>query len=111
MDEGLIDGFSAVAGSGPAYVYYVIEALRAAAVDQGLDTELAARMVPEMIGGAVAYLQSTGREPDDLRAEVTSPGGSTAAAVAAFDRAGIPQGLRDGVAAAVARAQAMGRGE
>ncbi|WP_062135445.1 pyrroline-5-carboxylate reductase [Demequina aestuarii] len=110
LDEELIDAFSAVVGSGPAYVYAVIEALSAAAVSQGLSAEQAARMVPAMIGGAVAYLESTGRDPGDLRDEVTSPGGSTAAALGAFADHGLAEALAAGVGAATARARELGRG-
>ncbi|MFW7414209.1 pyrroline-5-carboxylate reductase [Demequina sp. SO4-18] len=110
MDEGLIDAFSAVIGSGPAYVYAVVEALSAAAVEQGLPADQAARMVPAMIGGAVAYLEATGRHSGDLRDEVTSPGGSTAAALAAFSAHGLDDALAAGVRAATARAGELGRG-
>ena len=110
MREELIDGFSAVVGSGPAYVYAIVESLTAAAVEQGLSPEDAARMVPGMIGGAIAYLEASGREPADLREEVTSPGGSTAAALAAFAEGGLDETLRGGVAAATARAREMGLG-
>ncbi|MFW2513797.1 pyrroline-5-carboxylate reductase [Demequina sp. SO4-13] len=110
MDEELIDAFSAVVGSGPAYVYAVIEALSAAAVEQGLSADQAARMVPAMVGGAMAYLDSTGRDVGDLRDEVTSPGGSTAAALAAFSDHGLNDALAAGVRAATARAGELGRG-
>lgn len=110
LDEDLIDAFSAVVGSGPAYVYAVIEAMSEAAVSQGLSPEQAARMVPAMIGGAVAYLESTGREPGDLRDEVTSPGGSTAAALGAFAEHGLAEALAAGVDVATVRARELGRG-
>lgn len=110
LDEPLIDGFSAVVGSGPAYVYAIVEALRAAAVEQGLDEDVAARLVPEMIAGSLAYLAASGREPGELREEVTSPGGSTAQALGVFDERGLAQVMRDGVAAAAARARELGRG-
>ncbi|GIG53441.1 pyrroline-5-carboxylate reductase [Demequina activiva] len=109
MPESLIDGFSAVVGSGPAYVYAVIEALRAAAVDQGLSEDVAARLVPEMIAGSTAYLTATGREPGELREEVTSPGGSTAQALRVFEERGLAEALRAGVAAATARARELGQ--
>lgn len=110
MEEHLIDAFSAVIGSGPAYVYAVIEALAEAAVAQGLSAEQAARMVPAMMGGAVAYLEASGSTPAALREEVTSPGGSTAAALAAFAEGGLADVLGAGVRAAVSRAGELGRG-
>lgn len=108
IDEVHMDAFSAVVGSGPAHLYYFVEALRAAAVAQGLPVALAARVVPAMIGGAVAYLEASGREPADLRREVTSPGGSTAEAIAVFDERELKAIVAAGVAAATARAKAMG---
>ncbi len=108
LDESLIDAFSAVVGSGPAYVYAVIEALTAAALEAGLSADQAGRMVPAMVGGAVAYLEASGREAAELREEVTSPGGSTAAALAAFAEHGLDQAVAAGVAAATARAKELG---
>ncbi|WP_061964103.1 pyrroline-5-carboxylate reductase [Demequina aurantiaca] len=109
LDEDLIDAFSAVVGSGPAHVYYFVEALRAAAVEQGLSAEVAARVVPAMIGGAIEYLESTGRAPEDLRREVTSPGGSTAEAIAVFDDRDLKAVVGAGIAAATAKAKSMGK--
>ncbi len=109
LDEVLIDGFSAVIGSGPAYVYAVVEALQVAAVEQGLTPEQAARMVPAMMTGALEYLASSGQDPAHLRAQVTSPGGSTAAALAVFDSQGMADALIAGVAAAASRARQVGR--
>lgn len=107
--EADMNAFSAIVGSGPAHLYYFVEALRDAAVDLGLSPELAARVVPAMVGGASGYLDATGREPEDLRREVTSPGGSTAEAVAVFDGRQLKAIVRDAMAAAVARSEAMGR--
>lgn len=109
LDEEYMDAFSAVAGSGPAYVYYFVAALRAAAVDQGLSPDLAARVVPAMVGGAMEYLDSTGREADDLRQEVTSPGGSTAEALAVFDQRQLGAIVGDAIAAATAKSTLMGK--
>ncbi|MFV0633128.1 pyrroline-5-carboxylate reductase [Demequina sp.] len=108
--EADFDAFAAVAGSGPAYVYFLMEALRAAAADQGLGEDLAARIVPRMVAGAAEYLLETGREPADLRAEVTSPGGMTHAAITTMDEQGMPQAVRDGIAAAVQRARTLSQG-
>lgn len=110
LDEDLIDGFSAVMGSGPAYVYAIVEALEAAAVEQGLTADQAARMVPAMISGALEYLAVRGEGPAQLREQVTSPGGSTAQALAVFERRGMADALVAGVAAAAKRAGELGRG-
>ena len=109
LAEGLIDGFSAVMGSGPAYVYAIVEALQAAAIEQGLTADQAERMVPAMMSGALAYLESYGNDVSQLRERVTSPGGSTAAALAVFEQRGMADALVAGVAAASARASELGR--
>jgi pyrroline-5-carboxylate reductase len=80
--EALIDAVTAVSGSGPAYVFYLVEALAAAGVDAGLPADLAARLARATIEGAGELLH---RQPDvaaeTLRQRVTSPGGTTAAAL------------------------------
>ncbi|WP_084106167.1 pyrroline-5-carboxylate reductase [Demequina sp. NBRC 110056] len=109
MDEALIDGFSAVIGSGPAYIYYVMEALTAALDEQGLADDRTSAMVAELVAGAAAYLQADGREAAALRAEVTSPGGSTARAIGVFDERDVRGAISDGVRAAAMRARELGQ--
>ena len=110
LAEELIDGFSAVVGSGPAYVYAIVEALQAAAIEQGLTADQAERMVPAMMSGALAYLEAHGNDVSQLRERVTSPGGSTAAALAVFEQRGMADALVAGVSAASERAGELGRG-
>ncbi|MEZ6234470.1 MAG: pyrroline-5-carboxylate reductase [Phycisphaerales bacterium] len=100
IDEGLMDAFTAVAGSGPAYLFYLAEAMERAAVAVGFDGATARGMVGQTIRGAAALLEQ-GADPAALRAAVTSKGGTTAAATGSLDR--------DGVAEAVGRAIAAGR--
>jgi pyrroline-5-carboxylate reductase len=85
-DEGLIDAVTAVSGSGPAYFYRFTELLAQAGEDLGLSAELAAALATLTFTGAAALLEATGKPASQLRAEVTSPNGVTAAALAAFDR-------------------------
>lgn len=110
LAEELIDGFSAVVGSGPAYVYAIIEALQAAAVQQGLTADQATRMVPAMMSGALAYLEAQGEDAAQLREQVTSPGGSTEQALVTFANRGMADALVAGVAAAAKRAGELGHG-
>ncbi len=80
-DEGLIDAVTAVSGSGPAYVFLLAECLGEAARRAGLPPELAALLGRETVAGAGALLEASPLAPDVLRKNVTSPGGTTAAAL------------------------------
>jgi len=108
LPERSIDNFSAVFGSGPAYVYYVMEALASALDEQGLTDEATGDLVAELVSASAAYLQSDGREAVQLRAEVTSPGGSTARAIGVFDDRDVRGAIGDGVRAAAMRARELG---
>jgi len=79
--EAMIDVVTAVSGSGPAYVFYLTEALEAAAIDIGLPHNLAPVFARETIIGAAALMKQSGERADDLRVAVTSPGGTTQAAL------------------------------
>ncbi|KRA76194.1 pyrroline-5-carboxylate reductase [Caulobacter sp. Root656] len=80
-DEALMHAATAVSGSAPAYLYAFIEALEAAGAGQGLDPADSARLARATIVGAAALLGQGGEEPAELRKQVTSPGGTTAAAL------------------------------
>jgi pyrroline-5-carboxylate reductase len=85
-DEGLIDAVTAVSGSGPAYFYRFTELLAETGRDLGLSPEMADSLAVLTFTGAAALLEATGKPPAQLRVEVTSPNGVTAAALAQFDR-------------------------
>lgn len=101
--EALIDAVTAVSGSGPAYVFYLVEALAAAGVDAGLPAELSGRLARATVEGAgeLLYLQPE-TSAETLRQRVTSPGGTTAAAL---DVLMAPDGLASLLAGAVAAAK------
>ena len=80
-DEGLIDAATAVSGSGPAYVFLLAECLAEAARAVGLDANLARRLADATVSGAGELLRVSGQDPAVLRKNVTSPGGTTAAAL------------------------------
>jgi pyrroline-5-carboxylate reductase len=103
--EELMDTVTALSGSGPAYFFLLVEALEDAAVAQGLPRETARMLASQTCLGAGRMLAESGEAPSTLRERVTSPGGTTAAALAAFDEGG----LRELVATAVAAASARGR--
>ena len=104
-DEALIDAVTAVSGSGPAYVFLLAEALAEAGVAAGLSPEVAARLARATVAGSGALLDESPVAADQLRRNVTSPGGTTAAALEVLMRAdGMPALLREAVAAAKRRA-------
>jgi pyrroline-5-carboxylate reductase len=80
-DETLMDAATAVSGSGPAYVFHLIEAMAAAGVDNGLPAELAGRLAVSTVAGAGALAEESDEHPAQLRKNVTSPGGTTEAAL------------------------------
>ena len=91
VPENLMDAITALGGSGPAYVFYFIEALVEAGVLLGLGREQAGILAVETLSGAVEMLKRTGEHPAKLREEVTSPGGTTAAALFELEKAGFPE--------------------
>lgn len=107
VDEAQIDAVAAVAGSGPAYFYAFVEALTEAGVAQGLDRILATQLAAQTLVGAAHLLQSSGETPQRLRQNVSSKGGTTLAALAAMEGAGLQGVVAAGVNAAVARSKEL----
>jgi pyrroline-5-carboxylate reductase len=105
-DEGLIDAVTAVSGSGPAYVFHLVEALAAAGAAAGLPADLAARLARATVEGSGELMHKTPLPPATLRENVTSPGGTTAAALAILmdPKAGLTPLMTAAVAAAKRRA-------
>jgi pyrroline-5-carboxylate reductase len=106
--EELQDSFTAIHGSGPAYVFLLIEALVAAAEEQGISTADATAAVIETIAGAAELIAKTGESASLLRERVTSPGGTTQAALGVFAEGGFSQLVAKAVAAAKQRAAELG---
>jgi pyrroline-5-carboxylate reductase len=104
VPEALLDAVTGLSGSGPAYVFLLIEALTAAGVRVGLPQRTAAALVAETVLGAAKLLKQAGESPETLRRKVTSPGGTTAAGIECLEQGG----FRDLVADAVSRATARG---
>ena len=107
--ESDVDAFTAVAGSGPAYVFLFIESLTAAGIAAGLSAAQSAVLAQETVLGAGLLAAADGRAPAVLRAEVTSKGGMTQAALEVLQARGWPDVLPDAVAAAVARAKELAK--
>ena len=104
-DEAQMDAVTAVSGSGPAYVFLLAEAMQAAGVAQGLAPETARALALQTIFGAARMLVETREDAAVLRQRVTSPGGTTQAALETFEAGG----FRDLVGGAIAAATARGR--
>lgn len=107
-DERLIDAGTAVAGSGPAYFFAMVEQLAAAGVAEGLPAELAERLARQTCIGAAALLSADQRAPSALKAAVCSPRGTTEAGLLAMERADrLPAAIGAGVSAAHARTREL----
>ncbi len=108
MDEHLLDAVTAVSGTGPAYAFLLAEALTEAAIREGLPRDVAETLVHQTIKGAGHLLVETGRKPFELRSEVTSPGGTTAAAMHILEERGFRALVEDAVRAAAQRSRELG---
>ena len=106
--EAQLDAVTAVSGSGPAYVFHLIEALAAAGEAEGLSPDLALRLARATVAGAGALAQETGTDPAQLRRDVTSPNGTTQAGLEVL-MAELPDLIRRTVRAAAARSEELGR--
>lgn len=111
-DEAQMDAVTAVSGSGPAYVFHLIETLAAAGVAEGLPDDLAMALAKATVGGAGQLAEDADEDPAQLRVNVTSPGGTTQAALNVLmdDEAGFPALLRRAVKAAADRSRELGHG-
>lgn len=108
MDEVHLDAVTAVSGSGPAYVFLLAEALTEAALREGLPRDLAESLVHQTIRGAGHLLTETDTRPSELRSQVTSPGGTTAAAMHVLEERGFRAVVEDAVRAAAQRSRELG---
>ncbi len=110
LPEKHIDAVTALSGSGPAYVFYVVEAMVEAGVLLGLPRAAATELVVQTVVGAGAMLRETGQHPTVLREQVTSPAGTTAAALRRLDEEGVRAALVSAVEAAWARSRQLSGG-
>jgi pyrroline-5-carboxylate reductase len=106
--ERLIDAVTAMSGSGPAYVFYWMEAMQSAGIELGLSPEAAHTLTMATFQGATRLAMQSDEPPSRLRERVTSPGGTTAAALAAMAGAGVEAGIKAGVHAANHRGAELG---
>ena len=107
LPEAQLHALTALSGSGPAYLFLVAEAMIEAGVHQGLSRDVATRLVAGTIAGAGAMLEQSGMSATELRERVTSPGGTTAAALRALEERGTRAALLAAVEACVQRSREL----
>ncbi len=110
QDERLLDPVTGLSGSGPAYVYLFAEALIAGGIQAGLSKAVAERLTFQTLEGAVAMLRETKQSPAELRAMVSSPGGTTLAGLKRLEAGDFSETVRAAVDAAMRRARELGQG-
>ncbi|HEX3010838.1 MAG TPA: pyrroline-5-carboxylate reductase [Syntrophomonadaceae bacterium] len=103
IEEKYMDAVTAVSGSGPGYAYLVAEAMMDAAVNMGLNGEMARKLVVNTIRGSMTMLQKTNEHPAVLKAQVSSPGGTTIAGLRQLEQNGIRKAFFDAVESAFER--------
>lgn len=108
VPEHLLDAVTGLSGSGPAYLYLVAEALIDAGVLCGLPRDTSRDLVVQLFAGSAKLLAESGRGPEVLRAEVTSPAGTTAAGLRQLERAAVRSAFLEAVAAATERSRQLG---
>jgi pyrroline-5-carboxylate reductase len=107
VPEALIDPVTAVSGSGPAYVFYTIEAMIRGAVELGMEERLARLLVKQTVLGAARLVMDSGEDPTSLRMRVTSKGGTTEAAIRTLEACGYQAALGKAMGAALERAREL----
>jgi pyrroline-5-carboxylate reductase len=108
VEEDMLNLVTGVSGSGPAYVYYLMESMIAAGIEGGLSEVDARALVLQTVLGAAQMVQSTGENPAVLRAKVTSPNGTTHAAIKVLEQFDFREGVKRAVERAAERAQELG---
>jgi len=108
VDEGLIDAVTAVSGSGPAYIFVIIEAMADGGVRVGLPRDIATKLAAQTVLGAAKMVMETGKHPGLLKDMVASPGGTTIEALSVLEDNGVRGAFIEAVEAAFVRAVEMG---
>ncbi len=109
IDEKKMDEITGVNGSSPAYFFRMAAAMEEAAVEQGIDRETARVLIAKTMEGSAKMLQDSGKTAGELTAQVTSPGGTTLAALTAFDEGGFDALIREAMLRCTKRSRELGR--
>ncbi len=108
VEEDQLHAVTGVSGSGPAYIYYIAEAMEKAALAQGLDVDVAKKLVSQTLIGAAHMLQETDKDAAVLRKEVTSPGGTTQRGISLLDERKVSEAFESCIEGATERSREMG---
>jgi pyrroline-5-carboxylate reductase len=108
VEEKLLHAVTGLSGSGPAYVYYLVESMEKAALEIGMDTAIAKDLILQTIIGAAEMLKQSPKEPGVLRKEVTSPGGTTEAGIQKLEAFRFQEGLIECIKRAAERSKELG---
>jgi pyrroline-5-carboxylate reductase len=109
MEESMMDAVTGLSGTGPAYLFYLVEAMVAAAVAEGMDAGVAKTLATQTCIGAAKLLAQTKARPEELRAAVATPGGTTERAMNLLDASGVKDRFIDAIRAATQRSRELGR--
>jgi pyrroline-5-carboxylate reductase len=108
VEEEQLDAVTGLSGSGPAYIYYLIEAMEKSAVEVGLEKEMASELIVQTLLGAAEMVKNSSKTSTQLRREVTSPGGTTEAGIRILEEHGVQQAFISCIKAATDQSKKMG---
>jgi pyrroline-5-carboxylate reductase len=108
VEEEQLDAVTGLSGSGPAYIYYLIEAMEKSAVEVGLDKEMASELIVQTLIGAAEMVKNSTKSSEQLRRDVTSPGGTTEAGVKVLEEHQVQQAFISCIKAATEQSKKMG---
>lgn len=108
VEEQQLDAVTGLSGSGPAYIYYLIEAMEKSAVEVGLDKEMASELIVQTLIGAAEMVKNSAKSSEQLRRDVTSPGGTTEAGVKVLEEHQVQQAFISCIKAATTQSKKMG---
>ncbi|XJZ26136.1 pyrroline-5-carboxylate reductase [Bacillota bacterium Lsc_1132] len=108
VSEDELDAVTGLSGSGPAYIYYLVEAMENSAAEIGLERQIAKELIVQTLIGAAEMLKTSEKSPSQLRKEVTSPGGTTEAGIRILQENGVQEAFIACIKAAAARSRKMG---
>ncbi|PLS01666.1 pyrroline-5-carboxylate reductase [Neobacillus cucumis] len=109
VEEEQLDAVTGLSGSGPAYIYYLIEAMENSADEIGLEKHIAQELIVQTLIGAAEMVKNSSKSPEQLRREVTSPGGTTEAGIRVLEEYGVQQAFISCIKAATAQSKKMGK--